>query len=612
MKWIRDFLVVLGYLLVATAVVPAYGEEPTHPPLYLVPTIDGLSFCDAGAANESLSGVDAIYDYCNANGLDASDALIELLDTLEPGGPSGRVQVGYLITVQLLTMFHEVDGEWEINPAQADTVLRIIKKVDRPVVVYLAANQFDSTGPIVEHLHEDARNFMHLSDGSVPVVGYFGYPIVPYTLLTDPDIPVNRYRFQALDYMIARIADLPDEARERIVGYTLAGELHQMFPDFEHGMGLDQPARVTDYSKPSVLAFRSWLRDRYGEIAAFNREHQFDYASFDEVPAPGADIRKERLNAFAEHYDAFAAGSLPFSGWLWDPQEQVEQLDLYVDGERVDSVVRGLNRLDVYRAVDEITTPNTGFRYDLDYREIQPGRHLAQIVAVSEGKRYELGQREFVVMTRDQAQVDDRTPKGLGRIKNIKKLTGVRSWLDSPRGLQDVYYNPLARDWDAYRQQQVYDFLKMFHARAVRAGLPADKLYSQQIIPQINSSWNVGLFASDSTISGDTPWRQGLNLYGGAADSDWLRGYLDERGVREFGSPEFNPQQWKIPGTHLAALKAQQAGGARFISPFYFSLVHDRFKGAADHSVNRMEIRPDNSLDGADQFYRAIVEFARN
>ncbi len=74
---------------------------------------------------------------------------------------------------------------------------------------------------------------------------------------------------------------------------------------------------------------------------------------------------------------------------------------------------------------------------------------------------------------------------------------GVRFWLDMPAQLQDVYYNPLAKDWNQYRESQVYAQLAVFHERAIAAGLPAAKLFSHQIIPDVNPSWNPQLFASD-------------------------------------------------------------------------------------------------------------------
>ena len=154
--------------------------------------------------------------------------------------------------------------------------------------------------------------------------------------------------------------------------------------------------------------------------------------------------------------------------------------------------------------------------------------------------------------------------------------------------------------------------LRCSHERAIAAGLPASKLFSHQIIPDVNPSWNPQLFASTQTLDGKAPWRQGLNMYGGATDSDWLRGFMKQYQIGSgYGAPEFNPQQWKLEGTHLAALKAHYDAGANFISPYYFSVINQRFKGAAEHGVNRMELSPDNPKDGSDKFYKAIVEFAR-
>ena len=100
-------------------------------------------------------------------------------------------------------------------------------------------------------------------------------------------------------------------------------------------------------------------------------------------------------------------------------------------------------------------------------------------------------------------------------------------------------------------------------------------------------------------------------MYGGATDSAWMRKFLADRKIRDYGVPEFNPQQWKTKGVHLSALQSHLDGGARFVSPYYFSVIPDKFKGAAEHGVNRMEIGPTNTKDGSDAFYQALIEFAK-
>ena len=602
-------LICLSFVASLVHAQPAMNHQ--RQPFVIAPTVEGLLLCDEAVADARITDISAAYADCRRRKLDGAQALTRLLDTLEPGGPKGDVQIGYTVTVQLLGLYHHTAKGWAIDTEQVDALLNVIRKVDRPVVLYLCADHFDAIGPLTTHLSKDPRNLMQLPDNKPLELGYFGYRVFPWTLSSDPDIPVNRYRFEALDYIAKRVKALPQKVQSRIVAITRAGEVHQMYPDFENGMGNYQGIQVTDYSPSSVAGFRQWLRSKYAGIEQFNRQNGFNYASFDAVTAPARDIRKERLGSFGEHYDTFADGTLPIAGWLWDPNRVIDQLDLFVDGQRAGPVMRELNRLDVYRAVAEITTPNTGFRHDLDFRTLAPGRHLAQVVALSGGARHKLAEVEFVVVARDQRPVGTSTPKGLAGLKDAKSLSGVRSWLDLPRPLQDLYYNPLAREWNVYRESQVYGFLKAFHERALRAGLPQGKLYSHQIVPSVNGSWNPQLFAVDPTLNGSAPWKQGLNMYGGAVDSAWLRSFMGQRKISDYGAPEFHPQQWKREGAALAALQSHFNADARFISPMYFSIVPAKFKQRAENGVNRMEIDPHNAKDGSDQFYRAIVEFAK-
>lgn len=608
----------LATALAATLVVMHPAHAQTRPqseprPLILAPTIEGMYICSEATQDTSIADIHAAEASCRAHRRNGASAVRRLLDTLEPGGPKGRVQVGFTLTLQLLGLFHEgAEGEWKIDASRVAAALQLIRDIERPVVIYLAADHFDSLGPLPEALAQDPRNLMQLSDGSVPQLGYFGYRIMPYTLSTDPTIPVNKYRFEALEQIAKGIASLPPTVQQRIVAINLLGELHHLFPDFENGMGLSAPTRTTDYSPHSVAGFRQWLREKYQTVEALHRRTGLRYSGFEEVPAPSKDIRTERLQSFGEHYDTYADGTLPLGGWLWDPQQVIRRLDLYVNGKPAGTVSRHLNRLDVYRALDEVTSPNTGYRIDYNYSGLRAGRHIAQIVAQSDHGPSLLAEREFVVVPRDQSRAPSRKPL---RLKNLpaaeSKLPGIRTYMDSPKPLQDVYYNPLARDWNDYRTSQVHGFLNAFYERAVQAGLPAEKLYSHQIVPHVNSSWNQQLFAVDTTLQGHTPWKQGLNMYGGSTDSPWMQFFIAQRKITDYGVPEFNPQQWKREGVHLAALQAHMNAGARFIAPYYFSVVPQRFKASAEQGVNRMELGPDNPKDGSDKFYRAIIEFAK-
>lgn len=598
-------------LAMATA-FPLLGSAqmplPERSTFYIAPVIEGLAICLSAQRSEQVRKGIAPNSHCGKYKFDSPAMLTHLLNDFEAGGAAGKVQVGYTATIPLLGLYEKKNGKWVINAAKVDDNLSLIAKVNRPVVVYLAANHFDTQGPLSEELARDKRNLLLLANGAPPDTSYFGYAVTPFTLLTDETIPVNHYRFEALRYVAQKVARLPAAVQNRIIAVTLAGELHQMFNDFENGMGVFEKASVTDYSPASAAEFKSWLSKKYRTVEAFNKTTGFTFADFGAIPLPGKNIRTDSLTSFAEHYDGFADGVLPVSGWLWTAEGQVEKLELYVDGQRVADVPRGLNRLDVYRAVEEIKTPNVGFRYDYAFDKLPVGRHVGQVVAHAAGKRYEVAQFDFNVMARDQSRLPARPVATLKSLEKLDKLKGARAWLDIPRQQQDVYFNPLARDWDEFRATQVNALLNKFYTIARQAGIPASLLYSHQIVPQVNSTWNAQLFAVDTTFAGDTSWHDGMNMYGGAANSDWVRNFIASRKIQDYGVPEFNPQQWKQPGVHLDAMVSQYKNGARFISPYFISVTSDQ--DSPRSAVTNMEIRPDNPAEGSAQFYRAIRELS--
>lgn len=180
-----------------------------------------------------------------------------------------------------------------------DEFLSVISKVQRPGVIYFSADHFDSIGPITEQLRRDPRDLMQLRDGKPLELNNFGYRIMPYTLSTDANIPINKYRRDDLNYVAQRIRKLPKAVQSRIVAYPLTGELRHLVPDFENGMGAYQDIQVTDYSAASVASFRQWLRVRYQAIEQFNTRAGLSYVSFGATPVSLKIVRKEKLTPLA-------------------------------------------------------------------------------------------------------------------------------------------------------------------------------------------------------------------------------------------------------------------------------------------------------------------------
>lgn len=576
-------------------------------PLLVTPMVSGILLCKQGNQMAELTTLAQMEDWCARNGQQHDLAAIDLLNRLEPGGPKGKVQLGYTLLVPLLELYEKRDGKWHISQSKMERYLGVIAAIQRPVVVYLMGDHYDSSSALSQKLGRDPANLLAFADGPVPTTRYIGHQVIPFTLRTDERIPVNHYRFKALREITRQIRALPESSRSWISAVTIAGELHHMYPDFENGVGEFDHIRVTDYSPASQQEFRDWLKHKFDSVERLNQQLGFRFTSFSDIPAPSLDIRKQSLTSFAQHFDAYAGGTLPMMGWIWDPEQRIESLTLHVDGAYHAPVAQGLGRMDVYRAKPEVTSPNTGFRAIVDFRALAPGKHVAQLVATSKGRKYLLGEREFVIVPRDQsASANTQEPARVKSLGEISSLSGVQHWLDRPRSLQDVYYNPLAREWNLFREHQVYQMLNKFYRIARSEGLPAQLLYSHQIISETNGSWNPVLFASDSSVSNVTPWRTGVNQYGA---SPYVFEYLKERHVRAYGVPEFNPLQSKRPEAAREAFVAHYKAGAKFVSPFFLSVVPPRLRAPDDE--RHFDIAPDNTRDGANTMYDALQWFVR-
>ncbi len=600
---------VLTAALVLVSLAPLNVAAQPRKPLIIAPVVEGLLICDARPDNEYRNLIHP-QSQCSAHNRNTIEAAGRMLDDLEPGGPQGAVQVGYTVTVQLLSLYRKSEGRWTIDAVKVQRLMDVLNSLKRPAILYLAANHFDTPGEITSFLESDPANLMHLADGSVPGSAYFGYKVVPYTLQTDESIPVNRFRFDALRFVAGKVTAQPKATRDRIVAITLAGEVHHMFRDFEFGMGAYDPVSVTDYSPASVAGFRVWLRAAYRSIGELNRATGGRFLSFDEVQAPSKSMLSDPGHAIS-HFDGFADGLVPVAGWIWDPKHQTIGLELHVDGKAVAQLQRDFNRLDVYRVVEGVDDPNVGFRHDLDFSGWAPGEYSLQVVARTVAGSNELGRTVLEVVAgplvaragQQQHVARAATLPGIGA------LSGVKASLDLPKARQKVMFNQLSRDWNAYRAWQVQAFLAKIHQVARSAGLPADKLYSHQILPRVNSSWNPQFFAADHSIGAALPWKQGFNAYGGAAGGTWTARYIKEQRLTDYGLPEFHQQQWKRPDAARKALTLHQRLGARFVSPYYVSIIADRNEQTGK-TLNRLEIRPNNTLDGSDQLYRAIKELA--
>ncbi len=279
----------------------------------------------------------------------------------------------------VLSLYRQSSDGWIVDGDKLNFYLDLIRKLDRPVVVYLLANHFSPDSPLANWLLDNPANLMRLPNGHIPVSKYFSTSIKPFTLTTDETLPVNHYRFDAIRKITTSLRVLDAEVPGRIVAITLGGELHQLFDDLMGRTGDYTDGGYTDYSPASVKNFQRWLEAKFKTIDDLNKVAGTPFRKWENIRPPGRDIRNEKLDGFWEHFDAYAPapGEMPIYGWI-DPATGVSSIKIKVDGELLGNVKLTINRLDVYEARPNIKTPNTGFRYDLDFRRMKPGIHTLE------------------------------------------------------------------------------------------------------------------------------------------------------------------------------------------------------------------------------------------
>lgn len=584
--------VTLWAAMLLPAAALAQNSAPGSP-FIITPMIEAFGYCSLGV-NEKNTG--RAVKYCIKRGNYGIDELKLALNNLEPQGANGNVRVGYSLGINLLTL--RQDGA----DALFERYTRALRDIDRPMVLYLFANHF-AASTLKQPL--SGNSMAKFADQTIPTETYFGGGISALTLNMSPQIDLNRLRFDALNLIAKWYKSLPAASQKRIVAITMAGELHHFFDDFSNGLGRFDKIRVTDYSSQSAKAFSAWLAEKYNSVNELNKQLGSRYRSFNEVTPPSKDETNERQPAVGRHFNSYSHGILPIEGWL-EHLPQGHSIGVYLDGRKVGNAEYGLNRQDVYEALSSTTTSQLGFRYPLDFSKLSPGTHSVHIT-VDGPKGFLLAKKTFLVKAPSHSVAPMNPAQKDPAFAAAPKQ--ARFYLDRPTDGLTVLYNPLARDWFAFRSHQVTKAYETWFERCVALGFPAEKLHSHQIAAATVGGWNPVLLASDASLRGKHPYKKGINLYGGSASTTLLkRHYLAEG--ESFGVPEFHSQAWKDPNAPLAMLKELRNGGASFVSPYFLSVEHEKFRDVSN-AHNKFRLAPDNLDYGSNHLYRAISEFAK-
>lgn len=535
-------------------------------------------------------------------------ALIEAtLQTLEVNRQTKPLySVGYTLPVPLLRLFASGPNGWEIDRDMVRRLVHTIRDVERPLILYLFSTHFAAYAPIEEDLARAPENIAHTRDGPLGTSTYYDDKIYNWTFATTQN-SISERRAQAIQAVVAEICRLAPHDRDKIRGVTLLGELHQLFPDFQAGMGFDGSYRITDYSEVSVQAFRRFLREEFGNIEHLNRIVGSDYASFDELAPPSKDIRTEPLRRFTEHIDPFAHGTLPITGWAYikdAPSANAPRIHIYRNGHLVGKTTAHLGRQDVLAAMPQFGDANTGWRLDLDFRHLPPGQHRLDIfLEARPGKLVQIGTRWIAIMGRSQ-ETPRQQPQHPLPDSTAADAT-IQAHVDFPKNQSAYYHNPLASLWHAFRARQVTDYLHFVNRQLQGSCLESVPRYTHQIIPFTNPSWDENKFAIQDSLRRHEGLRLGASLYGEPTYGTSFARWFKYSGHQRYGVTEFHPLKAMDAPALASALEQHAQQGADFLSFF----AEPRWEGhRVPRTHNLFSFDPQNSQSGSDALYRAVQE----
>lgn len=600
----------LGCLLVLGGILArGLGQRP----MLLLPMVSTLGDCLlAKSSDDSLGPCGGVRD--------SAHRLVELsLNELGPAvSPDGRYRLGYTLNVPLLRLFErDGNGGWVVRQQAVQRVVNTIQSLDRPVLMYLFSNHFEVKGDLERELASDPSNLAQTPAGVLPIDKYYTIKIYPWTVARH-DNSLTRRRQEAIAAVLKGVCALPYEVRQRLVGVTVLGETHQLFPGFETGMGWDVPYQVSDYSATSKADFRQYLQRRFGSVAKLNEGVAADYGSFDEVQPPALDIRRDRLTRYQDHIDAFAAGVFPVSGWVHVPPTSSDSkiwIRVYLNGRQIARVPVNQGRQDVLEALPALGTADVGWRHDIDFRALPTGLHRVDVALErAEGQLEHLGVRHVGVLDRTQASPQHMPMQALPDW--VEPSESTRFSVDMPKDHMSVYYNPLVPIWHEFRAEQVTRYLAYMAKPVQDSCVPRDAVFTHQIVPFTNPSWDESRFAVRDSLSRRSGMALGISLYGdpiyGQRVLDWRESQnvaetkrwptWDLR-VRPYGITEFHPLKPLSEGELDAALTAHQRAGARFASFF----MEVRWSGGRVwDEMNMFSLDPDNHPFGSDVLYRSF------
>lgn len=578
-----------------------------HGPLLLAPMMGLIDTCVLEPSATAAQRPADLSASCSGPEGSAAALLEATLAPLQPQGSAAKAYtLGYTLPVPLLQLFRQSADGWAIDPDTVGRLVRTVRDTERPLILYLFSTHFSTDAPLEKELAQNPANLAHTRDGPLATSSYYGAPLYNWSLART-DTELTQRRVQATQAVLTEMCRLPAKDIAKIKGVTLLGELHHLFPDFEAGMGFDAPYRVTDYSPTSVAGFQQFLQQQFTDIEQLNRVLGADYAAFDAVQPPSRDIRTESLQRFTEHIDAFAHGSLPITGWAYvTPTQSAHQplVHVYRNGTFVGKAPVNQGRQDVLAAKPEFGDANTGWRLDMDFRQLPPGQYrIDAFLEATPGRLTPLGTRHIALMDRNQSAPQPLPQKPLPI--STPADAALQAHIDLPAEQSSYYYNPLVPLWHRFRQQQVVAYLEFFNGVVNQSCLANTPHYTHQIIPFTNPSWDANKYAIQASLQPMKNTKLGVSLYGDAAYDEVFSRWYDKSHHAGYGVTEFHPLKAMDAAAVRQMLGQHKQRGAEFVSFF----LEPHWQGVLlERGYNAFSLDPQNAQFGSAALYQSVQQ----
>ena len=529
-------------------------------------------------------------------------SLLESFDEIQkPCVEGAAALLGATVPLPYLSFFRRSGDRWVYFDEPLKNILNVFEQLKRPLVFQLSCNHLIGPSPLVRDLLADPVNLMHFADGEPPHDDYLGLRVWPLTLVPDPDLPINRYRFIGLRRTLSILRNFHSRTR-LVLGVTLYGEAHHLYADFKDGGGAEGNVKITDYSPASIRGFRRWLAVRYDDsLTLLNHQLESRFTDWEDIQPPRSGAPNSTLSCL----DSYSHGMIPVEGWC-SPMEELAAVEVWLDDYFAGRAKLKMSRPDVPENIHEISDLNTGFKLQLDFRTLSEGRHLLSVFAIThDGRVAQIGERRIRILCADKRAFTRSAPTCIQERGRPPKETyhhRLKFYLDSPSGNLEVIYNPLADLWYRYRCYQVESMLETMWGHAVETGFPSESLFSHQIMIPFFGRRSELLYATDATMRPQSRYNPGASLYGGQTVNPQIPALFHNR---RYAVTEFHPLSASDPQVHSNALHLHQAAGACWVAPYFLS---PRPPQRDDLAHRRFWIHSSNPHYGSDSLFRAIQQ----